>query len=311
MKKIILYIAILSLVLCAAVVTVSATETELVDTVEITETIGDMITEAATEATTETDITDESVIIDAEDASEIIDIIENSDNRSDVVLAIISKYGCTPEEAEEMLDTFIALGDKYLGENSNWIGFKKDVQENTQFWIVVIMGSVAILAIVGGTFVLLGKTNPTMRRAMFGMSESLKISDGMTNKNSQTLEEMKGLYKETMDKLVEYKAAIKDKDDEILALNRHIETLKTAIKKERSNMLYAEMYNLRMLKLIIDRTTMPVADKSTIDHWYEMGIDAIKEELSPEDAEKADAMLETLNVIGGESNGEDETKAKV
>lgn len=288
MKKIILYITVFALMFCMGTVAVCATEAE------ITELSTELSTEFESGADTETD-----AIIDPEAASEIIDIIESTDNRSDVILAIVTKYGCTPEEAEEILNTFIALGDKYLGENATWVGFKKDVQENTKFWVTAITCGVAALALLVGALVLLGKTNPTMRRAMFGMADALKMSEQQVQVNSQTLEKMEKLFAEAMEKEEYFEKTISEKDEQIIALSKHIKTLKTAIKKERSNMLFAEMYNLRMLKLICDRMTMPVADKSTIDHWYAKGIEAIKKELSAEDIEKADAMLDMLDITGG------------
>jgi TolA-binding protein len=211
--------------------------------------------------------------------------------------------GCTPEEAEHILDTFIALGDKYCGENEVWVGFKKDVQENTKFWAVAISCGVAGLAIMTFALILIGKTNPAVRRAMFGMSESLKVSDRMSKATSQTLAKMESRFNEAMEMLQEYKEVIKGQEDQIISLSRHIETLKTAIKKERSNLLYAAMNNLRMIKLVIDRTTMPMSDKATVDHWYAKGIDSIKDELNASDIQKIDSMSAMLDSIG-DGNGE-------
>ena len=152
---------------------------------------------------------------------------------------------------------------------------------------------------LGGIFVLLGKTNPTMRRAMFGMNEALSISKKQYEENSQTLANMLKTVEESKKKEELYEEEIQKKEDAILALEEKIELLEEHNEKERKNMLIAETYNLRMLKLICDRTAMPITDKSMIDLWYAKGIESIKDELNEEDIKKINSMFEMLSGIGG------------
>ena len=184
MKKIICLAMIAIMLIVFGAVTVSASET--VTELEAEETVLETATE--TESVTEDE---PEIVIDKEDASEIIDLIENSSDKSDVILSLMNKYGCSEEDAEAILEAFVALGDKYLGSNEAWIGFKKDIQEDTQFWVMVIMCIATAIAIVLGVFVLLAKTNPTMRRAMFGITDTLKLSKQQLEANIQTLANIK------------------------------------------------------------------------------------------------------------------------
>lgn len=296
MKKIFCAIMITLLMLTFSVTAFATESTKNVPETEFaTEVQTEVVeTEIQTEANKET-----SAEISKEDFEDIIGIIEDSDNRSDVIVAIVEKFGCSQDEAEDILDTFLALGDKYLGSNEVWVGFKKDIQEDTQFWTMVIMCAVAVLFIIGGIFVLLGKTNPTMRRAMFGMNEALSIGKKQYEENSQTLANMLKTVEESKKKEELYEEEIQKKEDAILALEEKIELLEEHNEKERKNMLIAETYNLRMLKLICDRTAMPITDKSMIDLWYAKGIDSIKDELNEEDIKKINSMFEMLSGIGG------------
>lgn len=305
MKRII-YIASAIIIACALmIIPAYATETEAV-TDAVTETLeytGETTVESETSGTTESETEAVSAVIDGEAASDIINMIEKSENKSDLILALVEKYGCTIEEAEEILNSFIALGDKYLAGNEVWIGFKKDVRENTQFWAMIIACVIAILAIIGGVFVLLGKTNPTMRKAMFGMTEALDIGRKQYEANNFALDEIKTIAAASAEKEALHEKIIEQKNEEIQKLAEELKSLKESNKKERRNMLMAEAYNMRILKLICDRAAMPVSDKATIDMWYAKGIDSIKDELNASDIQKIDSMSAMLDSIG-DGNGE-------
>lgn len=311
MKRIICIVATIITACALMVIPAYATDTETVTvTIEAseTQTVGKTTTEAVAESVTETaDVSEEvseTLAIDGEVASDIINMIENSENKSDLILALVEKYGCTIEEAEEILNSFIALGDKYLAGNEAWIGFKKDIRENTQFWASIIACVIAILAIIGGIFVLLGKTNPTVRKAMFGMTEALDIGRKQYEANSDALCEIKSIAAASAEKEALHEKIIEQKNEEIRKLAEELKSLKESNKKERRNMLMAEAYNMRILKLICDRAAMPVSDKATIDMWYAKGIDSIKDELNASDIQKIDSMSAMLDSIGEGNDGE-------
>lgn len=293
------------LMLIAFALPVFATES---GAVEVTETPTVVVTEgqSGTQIPTETEtvieteaVIEPEAVLDGEDASEIVGIIENSDSRAEAILAIINKYGCSQEKAEEILDAFIEIGEKYLGQNELWIGFKNDIQENRNFWIMIITCAVAVVVILSGIFVLLGKTNPTMRKAMFGMADALKISEAQKTENSQALKKILAIIDGIAQKEEIFKELIEEKEEYILQLEESMKSREEQYAKERSSVLFAAAYNLRMMKLICDRTGMPVTDKSMIDLWYCKGIESIKDELCEEDKKKLDSMAAMLDTSGG------------
>lgn len=283
MKKILLFVIIALVVVAASVtiINVGATDTEAVTVME-----------------SDTEVVDAPALIDRETAEVIVDIIENSDSKESAIISIAEKLGVTTEEAENILDAIIAVGDEYLGETEWWVGFKNDVQQDIQFWTTAIVLICAVLAIVGGVFVLLAKTNPTMKKAMWGMAESLKINDQIKNENSQTLGELKDLFAAAVEREKAFEKLIDEKEDQIALLTEKIATYEERSEEERLHMVSAEIYTLRMLKLALDRTAMPLADKAIIDLFYAKGLDAMTAGLSAEDVEKIEKTMATLDTVG-------------
>lgn len=242
---------------------------------------------------------DSTAWIEIEDgeAEEIISVIEHSDTKAEAILSLAGKLGITTEEAEALINAVIDVGDEYMGDNAWWVGFKNDVQQDIQFWTVAIVLITAVLAIIGGVFVLLAKTNPTMKKAMWGMAECLNINTQMKNENSQTLGELKLIFEKSAEKLLEFEKLIEVKEDYIASLEIKIKDLEETASVEHTNMVKAEIYNLRMLKLVLDRTAMPLADKATIDLFYTKGIEALKDELTEEDIEKIENTIATLSSV--------------
>lgn len=235
-------------------------------------------------------------------SSDVVEVIENSGSKGEAIITLAEKLGITVDEAETIINAVIEVGDEYAGDSAWWISFKSNVEEDIQFWAVTIVFVVAAGAIGGTGFVLFGKTNPTMKKAMWGMSEAMKINNEIKDENSQTLGEMKAVFEESAREKAAFEKIIEEKEEKIIAMQSKIDGLEEAAKAERTNMVKAEIYNLRMLKLICDRTAMPLTDKATIDLFYAKGIESLKNELSPEDVEKIEKTMATLNVVGDGGN---------
>lgn len=291
MKKtfIILIAALILIAICVTALNVSATDT-----------VGDSVVTEPTEGSELTDSSATGLEIESGEAAEIVSVIEGSESKSEAILSLVERLGITTEEAEALINAVIDVGDEYLGETAWWVGFKNDVQQDIQFWTTAIVLICAVLAIFGGVFVLLAKTNPTMKKAMWGMSESLAINEKIKNENSQTLGDLKEIFAQAAEKEALFEDVIKQKEEYIEQLTAKIERLEAASAEERLNMVKAEIYNLRMLKLVCDRTAMPITDKATIDLFYAKGIDALKSELSPEDVEKIEKTMSMLDSVGGD-----------
>ena len=132
-----------------------------------------------------------------------------------------------------------------------------------------------------------------------GLANTVKAS---CDENSQALGKMMELYKAALENKAIYEKELLDKDSEILRCNEQIVQLKEARIKESKDMLIAAACNLRMLKLVIDRTAMPITDKATIDLFYANGMKAIEAELSEEDFAKLEKRLAMLDSVGGQQN---------
>jgi DNA replicative helicase MCM subunit Mcm2 (Cdc46/Mcm family) len=256
----------------------------------------------ATESGTATEITEAisetTIEISDEDAEDIIGIIENSESRGDAILAVAEKIGISAEEAEGIIDTFIALGDKYFGESSTWAKFKNSLQEDKQFWISVFVAGAAVIAIIAFGFILLAKTNPTMRKAMFGMEESVKINKAIAQANSQTLENIEKNFNEMSQKMLEMSGQLLEKKETIIALQEELKVLKQAQEKMSRRMLKAEMYDLQAHKLTLARSNLPMTDKSALDLWFARAEESLKEELGGEDVGQLGELIDK-----GENNG--------
>lgn len=289
MKRKVLFIVVGVLVLLSIIVTVIPLSISAADTEPET----DFVTETATEIVPEKP----SIEIDSEEAKEVIDVLENTSSKAEAILVLAERLGITAEDAEILINAVIDVGDEYFGQDQWWVAFKNNVQSDMQFWTVVVVVALCIIVIALGIFVLLVKTGPAMKKAIYHMQKNQKVNDDIVSENSQTLGDLKNLFKEIADKEILFEKLLEEKEEFITNLQLENKKLAEAASVERTNMLRAEMYNLRMLKLICDRTAMPLTDKATIDLFYAKGVEALKEELSDEDVEKIEKTMATLNAV--------------
>jgi hypothetical protein len=134
-----------------------------------------------------------------------------------------------------------------------------------------------------------------------GLADTVKKS---CEENSQALGKMLEIVDESKAQVEIYVKEIAEKEEEILKKENEIVQLKEARIRESQDMLIAAACNLRMLKLIVDRTAMPIKDKATIDLFYANGMQGIKAELSEEDFAKLEKRLAMLDSVGGENHGQ-------
>ena len=270
-----------------------------------------------------TDITDEEVITEAaseeivtsvpsgEIAEDILDIVENADTKDQAILKIAEKLGITSAQAEDLIDSVIALGDEYLGDSSFWLSLKTNIQENMQFWVTALVCFIAVVAIIIGAVVLLAKTNPALRKALRAVADALKITKESAATNSHTLgnidriikevkEQFEVFLKETAEKEDALRSTIEEKDTYIAELVERMVAVEELNEAERKQMLSAFANNLRILKLICDRTPLPVSDKATIDLWCAKATQDLKNGLAAEDIQKIEEMSAMLDNVGGQ-----------
>lgn len=262
-------------------------------------------TETVTPETEAAETVTEALEIDSEAASEIVDIIEASGTKAEAIVALAEKMGISIEDAEKLVDSMIEVGDKYLGDTKWWVGFKSTVESDMQFWIVVALVALVVLALLSYSLTMHIKFSSPMKRLDYSMNSEHGLANTVKascDENSQALGKMMELYTAALENKAIYEKELLDKDGEILRCNEQIVQLKEARIKESKDMLIAAACNLRMLKLVIDRTAMPITDKATIDLFYANGMKAIEAELSEEDFAKLEKRLAMLDSVGGQQN---------
>jgi hypothetical protein len=246
-------------------------------------------TEVITEAVIETAATE--AVIGSEEASAVIDIIENSGSKAEAIIALAEELGITVEEAERMINAVLMVGDKYLGESEIWVKFSNSVTEDIQFWAVIIVACVAALSMIGMIFMMVAKVNPNTRKSKANSEQAVQFSAEISQAYSQTLAKMEKMYAEALEKEALYEASLQAKEDKIISLEETYE-------KEHKALVTATSCALRVLKLVCDRTAMPMIDKATVDNFYSIGVDALIDGLEKGDAEKLDGVLKLLDKVG-------------
>ena len=120
------YIAVIAALLIIAlfalpVAAEESGESEVVVTEEGTE----AVVETSSEQTT-TDAAEELESAPQIDIGEVSDIINESETITDAIVKVASRFGITIEDAQELVEDIVALGDKYLGETDTWVIIKND-----------------------------------------------------------------------------------------------------------------------------------------------------------------------------------------
>ena len=283
MKKIFCIFTAVILMLSLSLV-VSATETEA--TVETEEAVETVIK------------TEEPIEIESEVAADIVDIISKAESKADAIFAVAERLGISYEDAETLVNSVLALGDKYLGENAGWVRFKDSVTANMEFWIII-----AVLALVALGILWYSLTNHMKSRKLknveYNMVETTKIAAEARDINSQTLAKILEMAAEAEAREKEHKAYVEELITKIRDLKEeNVEQDKELIKLQK-DMLRAEISSLNIQKLICNRTRLPMADKATIENYFAEGVNPLLANLPEEEASAAEELARTLETVGG------------
>lgn len=290
MKKIICYITAIILVMSLGLIPTLATD-------EATE------PETTTEAAT-------TLEFDSAAADEIVEILKDSGTKSEAIIALAERLGITTSDAEDLINSIVEVGDEYLGETKFWVGFKSSIEEDKQFWILIATIALVALALVWLALTIYLKVSSPMKRVDYSMNSDEGMASTvkqMKNELSRALAKLNKMYENALEQEEYYETELLAKEEEILKKDEEIVQLKAANYEERKNICSAAAYNLRMLKLLSDRTNMPMQDKATIDLFYASGINSIKAVLSEEDFAKIEQMTKILDTVRGDKNGQGQT----
>lgn len=249
-------------------------------------------TEAATKVALE--VTEEIAL------EEIVEELEDgSITVQDAILMLAEKAGMTKAEAEQLIESALIWGDSNLSERAWWDKIRASVEENTEFWVMCLLAAVAIASIIGGAVTLFIGVQKRIKRIEYGTGRVMADSDGNREAISQTLGTLKDSYEKMCARLVEIEEEKLKKDEVIISLQEELKGLKSKLEKTNKRMLQAELYNTQAHKLTLERSNLPMSDKSILSLWFAKAEDSLKSEMSESDLAVVTKVMETLKEADG------------
>ena len=258
-------------------------------------------TETAAETVAETTAvieSEEKIEIESEAAEDIVDLIAKSESKADAVFAVAEKLGVSYEDAETLVNSVLALGDKYLGENAGWVRFKDSVTANMQMWTIIAVLALVALGILWYALSNHIKTSK-LKTVEYNSAEVKTIAEEARNINSQTLAKILEMAAIAEEREKEHKAYVEDLLKTIRDLKEENIVQDKSLISLQKDMLRAEISSLNIQKLICNRTRLPMADKATIDHYFAEGVDPLLANLPEEEAKQTEELARTLESVGG------------
>ena len=232
----------------------------------------------------------------AVDLAEIIEDVEQGNLTVDAAIDKLSeKSGMTKEQAEDIINDVLALGDKYLGEYKWWEDTSVKIDENRRTLVLIILAIASVSSIVLGAVVLYFE-GKKINRIEYGTGKVVGDSAKMNKAISQTIVTLNKQVVEVLDDFKIIKQWLEEKDKKISELEIHNSELE-------SGMLDVEMYILQMLKLIYSRTNLTLTDKSLLDLWQAKAESDLKGKMSPEGIKKHEEMIAMLKESGDSDAG--------
>ena len=302
MKKIYLIAVTMIVALCVLTVPALALETETnVGTEEsVSEILTEAISESATEAISEV-LTEEELEILLEDEgifSIVCDAVSGRISVEEAVIALAKQKGLTADKAEALIEKALELGDAYLAKLPFWDSVKASIHKNLEFWIMAMIGAVAVFAVIAGAMLLVVKVARPITRIDFGTNEVA----GETKQNKAAISQALGEMMQALDHaLSEEKvllAAFAERDKRHEDLEKKLKEKLSENSELKRNLLDSEMYILQILKLIYSRTDLTLTDKSVLDLWTAKAEESLKKKMAEETLQKHQEMKDILKGDG-------------
>ncbi len=270
MKKIIC--ALMTAIVCVAfTLSVGATETS-------SEIIEETVTERVEQTVAASEVVSDVVAeLESGDVDSIIGAIESAGSKAEAILTIATDLNISTQRAEEIIDKFIELGDSIAGENSGWVGFKNDVQENRHFWANLIVIGICGIFLVAVFIVVVMRVLPYLKvikkdadNDRFANDQNRSASAKITAENNRALQDRLS----SLEVLVQDLAAQLTESNicEIKqSLDKSVENSELSLKINHSTALH----NLQLLYLIMGRTKLPVGNTEARNLWYSAAMQEI------------------------------------
>jgi peptidoglycan hydrolase CwlO-like protein len=223
----------------------------------------------------------ESIDLDEEVASEAIDIgvvneiIKDSDTLADAIISVASKFGITIEDAEELVEDVVHLGDKYLGETEIWEVIKGDIRANPEKYILIALCFLMFIALV--VFIIRWIVHNmsqlrTLKMNVTGLKKSVDGDDSEEGKASS----LRALITAKNDeiKVLEEKDAELEKEvinlrEEVARLTKEAAGVKKNTESSLNVIQETALQIAQLLCIAMDQGKMPVMSKDARQIWYE------------------------------------------
>lgn len=253
----------------------------------------------------ETEAITEAVVEEAIDIGVVNEIIKDSDTLADAIISVASKFGITIEDAEELVEDVVHLGDKYLGETEIWEVIKGDIRANPEKYILIALCFLMFIALVVFIIRWIVHNMSQLRTLKMNVTSLKKSVDGDDSEEGKA-SSLRALITAKNDEI----KALEEKDaaleQEVIKLREEAAAVTRAaeeVKKNTTNALNitqeSALQIAQLLCIAMDKGKMPVVSKEARELWYSNAQTKIK---------AAAGMGE-----GGESDGNktDETSQKV
>lgn len=283
-KRIIMLIIIAVLVLASIAVTVIhayATDTAATEDPgenEAFESISEDETDLSaveSEAISESD----AAYIDDEAVSELI---AGTGSKVEAVVLIAGLFGISVEEAETMVDNFIAFGDQHFEDSDIWAAVRADASKHPEKWVMYAL-ILLMLAAVAGVLIrcliknAMTQTNNKLKFKAINEHEEetclkldeIKILLEEIKEKEAELDELKGENKELKELLQSIKELIEGESAAVDSLKANSET---SLKVNEETALQI----VQLLNIAMDRK-VPIASAGARKLWYEDTVKKIKE----------------------------------
>ena len=283
-KRIAMLIVIAVLVLVSIAVTVI--HAYAADTV-VTEDQGENeAVESISESETDLSATESEAIsegggayIDDEAVSELI---AGTGSKVEAVVLIAGLFGISVEEAEAMVDNFIAFGDEHFEDSDIWAAVRADASKHPEKWVIYAL-ILLMLAAVAGVLIrcliknAMTQTNNKLKFKAINKHEEdtclklgeIKILLEEIKEKEAELDELKGENKELKELLQSIKELIEGESAAVDSLKANSET---SLKVNEETALQI----VQLLNIAMDRK-VPIVSASARKLWYESTILKIKE----------------------------------
>lgn len=209
------------------------------------------------------------------DISEVSDIIKESKTITDAIIKVANRCGITIEDAQDLVEDVMALGDKYLGETDMWVIIKNDAAANPGKYIVIALCFLMFVALIGFMLRWIVANIGQLRTLKLYLASLKKSVDGDDSEEGKAFS-LRGLITAKNDEI----KALEEKDSaiesEVIKLREQAERLTQSAEEVLNNSKSAlnitqetAIQIAQLLCIAMEKGKMPVLSSEARRIWFE------------------------------------------